>query len=138
MSLPHPLTHRERTPIGEWVETVDISDYLRLCRDRIHPIKPLPMQFQTTPTQSCVQRCQNDLKPWAGKKWLLTMLLTFFNISHHSSFLIPVSPLLLVWEATKQRGKKSSKIIKSWFYNDNYLLLLLFTVFLNSTKAHGL
>ena len=42
VSLPHPLTHRERTPIGEWVETVDISDYLRLCRDRIHPIKPLP------------------------------------------------------------------------------------------------
>ena len=38
------------------------------------------------------------------------MLLTFFNISHHSSFLIPVSPLLLVWEATK---KKRKKIIKN-------------------------
>ena len=36
------------------------------------------------------------------------------------------------------KGEKSSKIIKSWFYNDNYLLLLLFTVSLNSTKAHGL
>ena len=37
------------------------------------------------------------------------MLLTFFNISHHSSFLIPVSPLLLVWEATKKKEKNHQK-----------------------------
>ena len=39
------------------------------------------------------------------------MLLTFFNISHHSSFLIPVSPLLLVWEATKQKGEYHHEIM---------------------------
>ena len=58
------------------------------------------------------------------------MLLTFFNISHHSSFLIPVSPLLLVWDATQTK----EKIIKNHKIMAFPMTIICFCYFLQSSS----
>ena len=63
------------------------------------------------------------------------MLLTFFNISHHSSFLIPVSPLLLVWEATKKKEKNHQKVIKSRFFQWKLFTFVTFYSLLQFDKG---